>query len=92
MKKLSFCVCVAGERCRSFIDLAPPSEKGEYPLDIINMFLNYVAEDSQQLLILKNNVAVPDTVSEVLFEREEGRDSILYTLYWVIKSRRNNKA
>lgn len=22
-------MCVAGERCRSFIDLAPPSEKGE---------------------------------------------------------------
>lgn len=31
------------------------------------------------------------TVSEVLFETEEGRDSTLNTLYWVIKGRQNNK-
>lgn len=49
-------------------------------------------KDKTFFLILKNNVAAPDTLSEVLLETEEGRDSTLNTLYWVIKGRRNNKA
>lgn len=50
------CFCSAGEMCRSFIDLAPASEKGECPLVLIikrshqdQKFHSNPTEDTQEL-------------------------------------------